>query len=133
MKVNEIKIREPKTEGKYTLKGFEKDGIYVGKNPIQMSKNLMQSKHTKEISGVGMQVRPSYLFRPAKVTAEAFKGLAIEENIFNKQTSVMEAVKSTIENTKATLKHTISDIELNSTHDKIKNTEEKAFNKGGER
>ncbi len=133
MKVNNIKIKDARTEGKYILKGFEKDGIYVGRNPIQMSKNFMQSKSTKEIPGVGMQIRPSYLFGPAKVTADAFKSFAVEENIFNKQISVMEAVKATIENTKTTLKHTISDIVLNPTHDKTRNTEEKDFNKGGER
>ncbi len=46
---------------------------------------------------------------------------------------LMEAVKATIENTKTILKHTISDIVLNPTHDKTRNTEEKDFNKGGER
>ncbi len=133
MKVNDIKIKGAKAEGNYKLKGFEKDDIYIGKNHIQTSKNFIQSKINKEISGVGMKVRPSYLFGPAKVTADAFKGFAVEENIFNKQISVMEAVKATIENTKTTLKHTISDIVLNPTHDKTRNTEEKDFNKGGER
>ena len=133
MKVNDIKIKEPKTEGLYTLKGFEKDGIYVGKNTIQMPRNILQSRPTKEIPGVGMQVRPSYLFSPAKFTAEAFKAVAIDETIFNKQKSVMETVKSTIEQTKDTLKHTISDIALNSVYDKTRNTEEKDFDKGGER
>lgn len=133
MKVNDIKIKEAKTEGIHTLKGFEKDGIYVGRNHIQTSRNFMQSKTTKEIPGVGMKVRPSYLFGPAKFTAGAFRDLAIDESIFNKQTSVMEAVKSTIENTKDTLKHTISDITLNNMHDKARNTEEKDFDKGGER
>lgn len=45
----------------------------------------------------------------------------------------METVKSTIEQTKDTLKHTISDIALNNVYDKTRNTEEKDFDKGGER
>lgn len=133
MKVNDIKIKGAKAEGNYKLKGFEKDDIYIGKNHIQTSKNFIQSKINKEISGVGMKVRPSYLFGPAKFTAGVFKHLAIDESIFSKQTSVMEAVKSTIESTKNTLRRTVSEVALNNVYDKTRNTEEKDFDKGGER
>lgn len=133
MGASSVAIKGAKTVGKYSLKGFEKGGNFIGRNSIALLENAIKSKPVKQVAGIGMTVGAMYLFGPAIITAKLFKDLVIDNCIFNNNKSVMDSVKSSIEMTKDTMQKTIADPVLDTLGNTVKNTGDKIFDKGGER
>lgn len=133
MSVGSVAIKGAKTVGKYSLKGFEKGGKFIGRNSLALLGNVVKSKPVKQVAGIGMTIGAMYLFGPAIITAKLFKDLVIDNCIFNKNKSVMDSVKSSIEMTKDTMQKTIADSVLDSIGNGIRHAGDKIFDKGGER
>lgn len=133
MGVSSVAIKGVKTEGPYSLKGFEKDGTFIGRNSIELLGNEIKRNPEKQVAGIGMTVGPMYLFRPPRITAKGFKDLVMYNGIFNKNKSVMDSVKSSIEMTKDTMQKTIANPVLDTLENTVRNTGDKIFDKGGER
>jgi len=125
MGVSSVAIKGAKTVGKYSLKGFEKGGNFIGRNSLALLENAIKSKPVKQVA--------MYLFGPAIITAKLFKDLVIDNCIFNNNKSVMDSVKSSIEMTKDTMQKTIADPVLDTLGNTVRNTGDKIFDKGGER
>ena len=121
MGVSSVAIKGAKTVGKYSLKGFEKGGNFIGRNSLALLENAIKSKPVKQVAGIGMTVGAMYLFGPAIITAKLFKDLVIDNCIFNNNKSVMDSVK------------TIADPVLDTLGNTVRNTGDKIFDKGGER
>lgn len=133
MGVSSVAIKGAKTVGKYSLKGFEKGGKFIGRNSLALLGSAIKSKPVKQVAGIGMNVGAMYLFGPAIITAKLFKDLVIDNGIFNKNKSVMDSVKSSIEMTKDTIQKTIAEPVLDTLGNAVRNTGDKIFDKGGER
>lgn len=133
MGVSNVAIKGAKTVGKYSLKGFEKGGKFIGRNSLALLGNVIKSKPVKQVAGIGMTVGAMYLFGPAIISAKLFKDLIIDNCIFNKNKSVMDSVKSSIEMTKNTVQKTIADPVLDTLGNTVKHTGNIIFSKGGER
>lgn len=133
MGVSSVAIKGPKTVGKYSLKGFEKGGKFIGRNSLALLGNTIKSKPVKQVAGIGMTVGAMYLFGPVIISAKLFKDLVIDNCIFDKNKSVMDSVKSSIEMTKDTMQKTIVNPVLDALGNTVRNTGDKIFDKGGER
>ena len=133
MGVSSVAIKGPKTVGKYSLKGFEKGGKFIGRNSLALLGNVIKSKPVKQVAGIGMTVGAMYLFGPVIISAKLFKDLVIDNCIFDKNKSVMDSVKSSIEMTKDTMQKTIVNPVLDALGNTVRNTGDKIFDKGGER
>lgn len=133
MGVSSGAIKGAKTVGKYSLKGFEKGGKFIGRNSLALLGSAIKSKPVKQVAGIGMTVGAMYLFGPAIITAKLFKDLVIDNGIFNKNKSVMDSVKSSIEMTKDTIQKTIAEPVLDTLGNAVRNTGDKILDKGGER
>lgn len=133
MGVSSVAIKGAKTVGKYSLKGFEKGGKFIGRNSLALLGNTIKSKPVKQVAGIGMTVGAMYLFGPVIISAKLFKDLVIDNCIFDKNKSVMDSVKSSLEMTKDTMQKTIVNPVLDALGNTVRNTEDKIFDKGGER
>ena len=133
MGVSSVAIKGPKTVGKYSLKGFEKGGKFIGRNSLALLGNVIKSKPVKQVAGIGMTVGAMYLFGPVIISAKLFKDLVIDNCIFDKNKSVMDSVKSSIEIIKDTMQKTIVNPVLDALGNTVRNTGDKIFDKGGER
>lgn len=133
MGVSSVAIKGAKTVGKYSLKGFEKGGKFIGRNSLALLGNTIKSKPVKQVAGIGMTVGAMYLFGPVIISAKLFKDLVIDNCIFDKNKSVMDSVKSSIEMTKDTMQKTIVNPVLDALGNTVRNTGDKIFDKGGER
>lgn len=133
MGVSNVAIKRARTEDKYLLKGFEKDGKFIGRNSMELLGNEIKRTPEKQVAGIGMTVGEMYLFGPPRITAKDFKDLVMDNAIFNKNKSVMESVRSSIEITKNTMQKTIADPVLDTLGNTVRNTGDKIFDKGGER
>ncbi len=133
MGVSSVAIKGAKTVGKYSLKGFEKGGKFIGRNSLALLGNTIKSKTVKQVAGIGMTVGAMYLFGPVIISAKLFKDLVIDNCIFDKNKSVMDSVKSSIEMTKDTMQKTIVNPVLDALGNTVRNTGDKIFDKGGER
>lgn len=133
MGVSSVAIKGPKTVGKYSLKGFEKGGKFIGRNSLALLGNTIKSKPVKQVAGIGMTVGAMYLFGPVIISAKLFKDLVIDNCIFDKNKSVMDSVKSSLEMTKDTMQKTIVNPVLDALGNTVRNTGDKIFDKGGER
>lgn len=133
MGVSSVAIKGAKTVGKYSLKGFEKGGKFIGRNSLALLGNTIKSKPVKQVAGIGMTVVAMYLFGPVIISAKLFKDLVIDNCIFDKNKSVMDSVKSSIEMTKDTMQKTIVNPVLDALGNTVRNTGDKIFDKGGER
>lgn len=133
MGISSVAIKGAKTVGKYSLKGFEKGGKFIGKNAIQMLGNAIKSKPAKTIAGIGLTIGTMYLFGPAIITAKLYKDLVIDNCIFGHKKSVIESIKSSVEMTKDTLQKAIVEPTLDTLGDAVKFTGEQIFDKDGGR
>ena len=133
MSVGSVAIKGAKTVGKYSLKGFEKGGKFIGRNSLALLGNTIKSKPVKQVAGIGMTVGAMYLFGPVIISAKLFKDLVIDNCIFDKNKSVMDSVKSSLEMTKDTMQKTIVNPVLDALGNTVRNTGDKIFDKGGER
>ncbi len=133
MGVSSVAIKGAKTVGKYSLKGFEKGGKFIGRNSLALLGNTIKSKPVKQVAGIGMTVGAMYLFGPVIISAKLFKDLVIDNCIFDKNKSVMDSVKSSLEMTKDTMQKTIVNPVLDALGNTVRNTGDKIFDKGGER
>lgn len=133
MGVSSVAIKGAKTVGKYSLKGFEKGGKFIGRNSLALLGNTIKSKPVKQVAGIGMTVGAMYLFGPVIISAKLFKDLVIDDCIFDKNKSVMDSVKSSLEMTKDTMQKTIVNPVLDALGNTVRNTGDKIFDKGGER
>lgn len=130
MSASSVAIKGVKTGGSYSLKGFEKDGKFIGKNAVNLLGNVLKSKPVKTVAGIGMTIGSLYLFGPSIITAKVFKELVIDNCILDKKKSVMDSVRDTVEANKDTLQKAVVNPAL---ENDARHTEDKIFDKGGER
>ena len=133
MGVGNIAIKGAKTVGKYSLKGFEKGGKFIGRNSMNLLGSAIKSSPVKKVLGIGMTVGALCLFGPALITAKLFKDLVIDNCILDKKTSVMDSVRSTVESTRDTMQKAIADPALDKLGNGVRHAGNKIFDKGGER
>ncbi len=115
-------IKGAKTEGKYTLKGFEKAGKFIS-SKLSNVKNFINSEKMKKVTGIGLSIGSIYMFGANMITAKLFYNLVIKKCILNsKEKSPLDSLKFTLELNKNTLNKTqnIEKIEENR-----QNTEDK--------
>ncbi len=133
MSVGSVAIKGAKTVGKYSLKGFEKGGKFIGRNTMRAAGGIIKSSPVKKVLGIGMTVGTMYLFGPAIITAKLFKDLVIDNCILDKQKSPMDSVRTSVQATKDTLQRTVADPTLDMVGNGVRNVGNKVFDKGGER
>lgn len=122
-------IKGENSIGKFTLKGFEKNGKFIG-NTIE---SITTSSQLKKIAGIGVTLGSLHFFGSTHLKANLFKKLVIDQCIFNKQSSAISAVKESAQKTNDTLEKAITEPALEVVGNGINKTEDKIFNKGGER
>ena len=133
MSVESVAIKGVKTEGKYSLKGFEKNGKFISKDTLSELGDFLKSEPIKKVLGIGLTVGALYLFGPCAITAKMFKELVVDKCILDKQKSPMESVRNSVQATKDTMQRISADSELDKLGNGARNTENRVFDKGGER
>ena len=103
MSVESVAIKGVKTEGKYSLKGFEKNGKFISKDTLSELGDFLKSEPIKKVLGIGLTVGALYLFGPAIITAGAIKGLALDP-LLGKNPNVVQSVMDTVRGTNEILR-----------------------------
>lgn len=133
MSVENVAIKGAKTGGNYSLKGFEKNGEFIGKNTLSEIGDFLKSDSFKKVLGVGITVGAIYLFGPCVLTAKLIKDLIIDKCILDKQKSPMDIVRNSVQATKETMERVNANPELDKVSHSVRNVGNREFDKDGER